>query len=174
MGAFAKQAFSPYTPFRFQSRVTPLLRCNASLRRSRAAYLAALRRFGPVGRGLGVETKNNWNPLQSAKVWRTFLAAEFSVQTLYSVEFFNTKPLAPGVVQAGCQSVIGKRLKQSGMEWTVSGVNDISTRRGRGICENGHFRRPGDRKFLLFPTTIFLLFNEKTYFANASGKVFLA
>ena len=29
------------------------------------------------------------------------------------------------VVEAGCQTVIGKRLKQSGMEWTVAGANAI-------------------------------------------------
>ena len=30
-----------------------------------------------------------------------------------------------GVVEAGCKTVIGKRLKQSGMEWTVRGANSI-------------------------------------------------
>lgn len=30
-----------------------------------------------------------------------------------------------GVVEAGCKSVIGKRLKQSGMQWTVRGANAI-------------------------------------------------
>ena len=30
-----------------------------------------------------------------------------------------------GVVEAGCKTVIGKRLKQSGMEWTVLGANAI-------------------------------------------------
>jgi hypothetical protein len=30
-----------------------------------------------------------------------------------------------GVVEAGCKTVIGKRLKQSGMEWTVPGANAI-------------------------------------------------
>ncbi len=30
-----------------------------------------------------------------------------------------------GVVEAGCKNVIGKRLKQSGMEWTVRGANSI-------------------------------------------------
>jgi hypothetical protein len=30
-----------------------------------------------------------------------------------------------GVVEAGCKTVIGKRLKQSGMEWTVRGANAI-------------------------------------------------
>jgi len=30
-----------------------------------------------------------------------------------------------GVVEAGCKTVIGQRLKQSGMEWTVKGANAI-------------------------------------------------
>jgi len=30
-----------------------------------------------------------------------------------------------GVVEAGCKSIIGQRLKQSGMEWTVRGANSI-------------------------------------------------
>ena len=30
-----------------------------------------------------------------------------------------------GVVEAGCKSVIGQRLKQSGMHWTVNGADSI-------------------------------------------------
>ena len=30
-----------------------------------------------------------------------------------------------GVVEAGCKTVVGERCKQSGMRWTVSGVNAI-------------------------------------------------
>ena len=30
-----------------------------------------------------------------------------------------------GVIEAGCKSIIGQRLKQSGMEWTVRGANAI-------------------------------------------------
>ena len=30
-----------------------------------------------------------------------------------------------GVVEAGCKNIIGARLKQSGMEWTVRGANAI-------------------------------------------------
>jgi hypothetical protein len=30
-----------------------------------------------------------------------------------------------GVVEAGCRSVIGERLKQSGMRWSVRGANAI-------------------------------------------------
>ena len=34
-----------------------------------------------------------------------------------------------GVVEAGCKSVIGQRLKQSGMHWTVNGADAIITLR---------------------------------------------
>ena len=30
-----------------------------------------------------------------------------------------------GVIEAGCKTVIGQRLKQSGMKWTVRGANAI-------------------------------------------------
>jgi hypothetical protein len=33
--------------------------------------------------------------------------------------------IGSGVVEAGCKTVIGHRLKQSGMEWTVRGANSI-------------------------------------------------
>lgn len=33
--------------------------------------------------------------------------------------------IGSGVVEAGCRTVIGQRLKQSGMEWTVRGANAI-------------------------------------------------
>ena len=33
--------------------------------------------------------------------------------------------IGSGVVEAGCRTVIGLRLKQSGMHWTVSAANNI-------------------------------------------------
>lgn len=33
--------------------------------------------------------------------------------------------MGSGVVEAGCKTVIGKRLKQSGMHWSVRGANAI-------------------------------------------------
>ena len=30
-----------------------------------------------------------------------------------------------GVVEAGCKTIVGQRLKQSGMRWTVRGANAI-------------------------------------------------
>lgn len=40
-----------------------------------------------------------------------------------------------GVIEAGCKTVIGKRLKQSGMEWTVRGANAVIAL--RCITESG-------------------------------------
>jgi hypothetical protein len=34
-----------------------------------------------------------------------------------------------GVVEAGCRTIVGRRLKQSGMHWTVRGANNILTLR---------------------------------------------
>jgi hypothetical protein len=50
-----------------------------------------------------------------------------------------------GVVEAGCKSVIGQRLKQAGMHWTVNGADSIITLRcaeassqWEAICRNRH------------------------------------
>jgi hypothetical protein len=42
-------------------------------------------------------------------------------------DYFRSQELCvgSGVVEAGCRSVIGKRLKQSGMFWSLTGANDI-------------------------------------------------
>jgi hypothetical protein len=42
-----------------------------------------------------------------------------------------------GVIEAGCKTVIGSRLKHSGMFWTVSGANAIITL--RCCCLSGKF-----------------------------------
>lgn len=41
--------------------------------------------------------------------------------------YFRSKGffVGSGVVEAGCKTVVGQRLKQSGMEWTVEGANAI-------------------------------------------------
>ena len=45
--------------------------------------------------------------------------------------------VGPGVIEAGCKTVIGSRLKQSGMFWTVRGANAIVALR---CCHlNGRF-----------------------------------
>jgi hypothetical protein len=54
-----------------------------------------------------------------------------------------------GVVEAGCKSVIGQRLKASGMRWTVAGASAITTLRCREasshwetICRAPHNQTP--------------------------------
>jgi hypothetical protein len=42
-----------------------------------------------------------------------------------------------GVVEAGCKTIIGQRLKQSGMEWSLSGANAIITL--RCTAQSGRF-----------------------------------
>ena len=34
-----------------------------------------------------------------------------------------------GVIEAGCKNLIGQRLKQSAMEWTIRGANAITALR---------------------------------------------
>ncbi len=50
--------------------------------------------------------------------------AEFRAQGLF---------VGSGVIEAGCKSVVGKRLKQSGMEWSVRGANAIISLRCMSI-----------------------------------------
>jgi hypothetical protein len=55
----------------------------------------------------------------------------------------------PGVVEASCKTVIGQRLKQSGMHWTVAGADAIIALRCReasstweAICSHRHNQTP--------------------------------
>lgn len=43
----------------------------------------------------------------------------------YGDHFAEGLFVGSGVVEAGCKTIIGKRLKQSGMQWTVRGANSI-------------------------------------------------
>ena len=45
--------------------------------------------------------------------------------------------IGSGVIEAGCKSIIGLRLKQSGMFWTVAGANSIVALRNSHL--NGRF-----------------------------------
>ena len=49
-----------------------------------------------------------------------------------------------GVIEVGCKTVIGSRLKQSGMFWTVSGANAIIALRSRHL--NGRFEDYWDNR----------------------------
>ena len=54
--------------------------------------------------------------------------AQFRAQGLF---------VGSGVIEAGCKTVIGQRLKQSGMEWSVRGANAIISL--RSIIKSGRF-----------------------------------
>jgi hypothetical protein len=50
-----------------------------------------------------------------------------------------------GVVEAGCKTIVGQRLKQSGMHWTIAGADPIITLRcaeassqWETVCRNRH------------------------------------
>ena len=49
-----------------------------------------------------------------------------------------------GVIEAGCKTVIGSRLKQSGMFWTVRGANAIIAL--RCCCLNGDLETYWERR----------------------------
>ena len=53
--------------------------------------------------------------------------------------------IGSGVVEASCKTVIGQRLKQAGMHWTVNGADAITALRCRdasstweAVCNTGH------------------------------------
>ena len=52
--------------------------------------------------------------------------ADFRAQGLF---------VGSGVIEAGCKTLVGMRLKQSGMEWTVRGANAIIALR---CCTHSH------------------------------------
>ena len=68
----------------------------------------------------------NWPPLEARSfaphLPRTAAGRtpEFRAQGLF---------VGSGVIEAGCKTVIGTRLKQSGMEWSVRGANAITSLR---------------------------------------------
>ena len=71
------------------------------------------------------------------------MLASFSVAHFLAYRYFETNAarmrypefrrkhlfVGSGVIEAGCKAVIGSRLKQSGMFWTVRGANAILPRR---------------------------------------------
>jgi hypothetical protein len=94
------------------------------------------------------ETKREWFPLlEKGDIQR--LTSEMSQSITYSMDnqadttrninyflenaermkykYFKEKGffIGSGVIEAGCKNVIGKRLKQSGMHWSVRGANAI-------------------------------------------------
>ena len=53
--------------------------------------------------------------------------------------------IGSGVVEAGCKSVVGQRLKQSGMFWSLAGAEHILSI--RCVLENGQFNECWDQRF---------------------------
>jgi hypothetical protein len=53
--------------------------------------------------------------------------------------------IGSGVVEAGCKSVVGQRLKQSGMFWSLSGAENILSI--RCVLENGQFNECWTHRF---------------------------
>ncbi|MGP8174971.1 MAG: hypothetical protein ACLP7O_10545 [Terracidiphilus sp.] len=60
----------------------------------------------------------------------------------FNLVFWRRSPpasiVASRVIEAGCKTVIGSRLKQSGIFWTVRGANPIIVLRCGHL--NGHFK----------------------------------
>ena len=78
------------------------------------ALVASMREARPGGEKGREELRKAINYfLENARRMRY---AEFRRQGLF---------VGSGVVEAGCKTVVGKRLKQSGMRWTVKGANAI-------------------------------------------------
>jgi hypothetical protein len=76
--------------------------------------IAALSRLRPSDKAIRKEVKNEMEYFRrNAKRMRY---AEFRSRGLF---------VGSGVVEAGCKTVIGQRLKLSGMHWTVKGANAI-------------------------------------------------
>jgi hypothetical protein len=78
------------------------------------AVLSALRRLRPRDEAAQKAVHNTLYYFQSNA--RRMRYADFRNQSLF---------VGSGVVEAGCKTVIGHRLKQSGMQWTIRGANDI-------------------------------------------------
>ena len=58
--------------------------------------------------------------------WEHFLYLGSRAHMMRYAEFREQKLfVGSGVIEAGCKNVVGKRLKQSGMRWTVDGANKI-------------------------------------------------
>jgi hypothetical protein len=94
-------------------------------------------------------------PPPASTPWKEFRKDEVDRELGY---FLNNAPrmryhwfrsrglfVGSGVVEAGCKAVIGQRLKQSGMHWTVSGADSIITLRcaeassqWEAICNHRH------------------------------------
>jgi len=78
------------------------------------AVIAAIRRLRPRDRGVREEIQTEMEYFGNNAARMRY--AEFRSQGLF---------VGSGVVEAGCKTILGQRLKLSGMHWTVRGANHI-------------------------------------------------
>ncbi len=76
--------------------------------------IAAMKRLSPTTEEEKEDIKKQISYFEKNK--KRMRYKEFRMQGLF---------IGSGVIEAGCKSVIGQRLKQSGMHWTVKGANNI-------------------------------------------------
>jgi hypothetical protein len=67
---------------------------------------------------------------QTPSVWRQVQKTVGYFETnydrmLYAEWIKQSLFVGSGVVESGCKTIVGQRLKQSGMRWTVRGANAI-------------------------------------------------
>ena len=82
------------------------------------SVLSSMRRLRPTGVKAKEELRKTIKYFESNLTRMRY--GEFRRQGLF---------VGSGVVEAGCKTVVGRRLKQSGMRWSVRGANDIITLR---------------------------------------------
>ena len=76
--------------------------------------LSEARRFLPKDTGINKDARREIACFHNNKEFMRY--ARFREQGLF---------IGSGVIEAGCKTIIGQRLKQSGMEWTVRAANAI-------------------------------------------------
>ena len=76
--------------------------------------IASMRRLRPQKKSIQEEIEKTLGYFETNKERMRY--AEFRKQGLF---------VGSGVIEAGCKMIVGQRLKQSGMRWTVRGANTI-------------------------------------------------
>ena len=118
------------------------------LKPATAAIVAAAKPAAPTAIKIGFTSRVTTVEIAAANA---DAPASLSQEVLKEAEYFATNAsrmrypefrkkgffVGSGVVEAGCKSVIGSRLKRSGMFWTVRGANAIIALRCCRI--NGRF-----------------------------------
>ena len=116
---------------------------------SKDAWLAARLEDLDYGYIDGIEAAVRTYPLQGTKKDEADKELGYFLKNAPRMRYhwFRSRGLftGSGVVEAGCKAVIGQRLKQSGMHWTVAGADSITTLRcteassqWEAICRNRH------------------------------------